>query len=95
MEGEDSSRFVAVQTSSNTCDMRGMRVEEALEMAESFLDKAYKEEMGAAYLIHGHGTGALREAIRSFCRTSSYVISFRPGDGEEGGNGVTVVQLSP
>ncbi len=95
VEGEESSRFVAVQTSSNTCDLRGMRVDEALDLAENFLDKAYKEETGAAYLIHGHGTGALREAIRDFCRTSSYVISFRPGDGEEGGNGVTVVQLSP
>jgi DNA mismatch repair protein MutS2 len=45
-------------------------------------------------LIHGHGTGALREAIRADLKASPYVAHFRAGESGEGGDGVTVVWLA-
>ncbi len=54
----------AIPTRDSTCDLRGLRVEDALSMATSFLDRALGEGMRIAFLIHGHGTGALRDAIR-------------------------------
>jgi DNA mismatch repair protein MutS2 len=44
--------------------------------------------------VHGHGTGALRDAIRKELRESRYVAHFRPGTSGEGGDGVTVVWLA-
>jgi len=84
---------VAVQTSDNTCDLRGLRVDEGIAMMESFLDRAVGEGLRTAFLIHGHGTGALRDAIRKQLESSPYVRTFRPGDRHEGGDGVSVVWL--
>ncbi|MEM1009888.1 MAG: Smr/MutS family protein, partial [Myxococcota bacterium] len=95
LEGQNAKQFVAVQTASNTCDLRGQRVDEALDAAEAFLDQAYRQEMAAVYIIHGHGTGALKQAIRELCQRSSYVMEYRPGNAREGGDGVTVLQLLP
>jgi DNA mismatch repair protein MutS2 len=47
----------------------------------------------AAVIIHGHGTGALREAVRSALRYSTYVRDYRPGEQGEGGDGVTIAML--
>mgnify|MGYP000353501423 CR=1 FL=1 len=93
-EEERKREFFGVQSRDNTCDLRGKRVDEALEEAEAFLDDCFKREFNVAFLIHGHGTGALRKAIRTHCRISSYVAQFRPGEKGEGGDGVTVVQLA-
>ncbi|MBO6938980.1 MAG: Smr/MutS family protein [Deltaproteobacteria bacterium] len=84
----------AVQTSDNTLDIRGMRVDDALAMTESFLDRMYGADEPAAYIVHGVGTGALRDAIRERLeRDQSYVASFRKGTREEGGDRLTVVEL--
>lgn len=85
---------LVLQTRENSCDLRGMRVEEAVDAAEAFLDKSFHQEFSAVLLIHGHGTGALRKAIRELCRHSAYVENFRPGQAGEGGDGVTVIDLS-
>ena len=82
-----------MQTRHNTCDLRGMTADEALETTRGFLDRSLSQEIGVVFLIHGHGTGVLRKAVRAFCRESDYVASFRPGEDTEGGNGVTVVTL--
>lgn len=92
-EGQQTDDFGGVPTQRNQCDLRGMRVEEAIDAAEAFLDKAFQQEMDVIYLIHGHGTGVLRKAIRNFCQSSSYVLKSRPGQQSEGGNGVTAVLL--
>ncbi len=85
---------IIVQTRENTCDLRGLTIEEALDMTENFLDQAFRQEWGAVFLIHGHGTGALRKAIRHYLKSSPYAKDFRAGEQSEGGNGVTVVQIA-
>ena len=85
---------VALQTRDNTCDLRGLRVEDAVSMAMTFLDRAVGERHGAVFLLHGHGTGALRQAIREELGRSPYVAKFRAGDFDQGGDGVTVVWLA-
>lgn len=82
-----------IQTSSNTVDLRGLRAHEAVGMAEQFLDRCLGQGLRVAFLIHGHGTGALRKEIRDAIKTSPYVERSRPGEHGEGGDGVTVVWL--
>jgi DNA mismatch repair protein MutS2 len=84
----------AIPTRDNSCDLRGLRVDDAVALATSFLDRSINERRRVAYLVHGHGTGALREAIRKEVAGSRYVARFRPGNADEGGDGVTVVWLA-
>lgn len=92
--GDPAGLEVAVQTTENTCDVRGLRTEDALSMAVSFLDRSVNEERRVCFVLHGHGTGALKEAIRKELKSSPYVRYFRAGNPNEGGDGVTVVWLS-
>ena len=79
---------------SNTLDLRGYRVEEALDDLEEYLDKASLANLSPVYVIHGHGTGALKSAVRDFLTTSPYVAKFRVGENAEGGDGVSVIDLN-
>jgi DNA mismatch repair protein MutS2 len=81
------------QTSANTVDLRGMRVDEAVDSLDRFLDTALSRGEGVVFAIHGHGTGALKAAVRDFLRTSAYVTGSRPGERGEGGDGVTVIGI--
>ena len=92
--GESGPLETPLQTSDNTCDVRGLRADDALPMAMTFLDRSLNEGRGVAFLVHGHGTGALREILRRELRTSRYVAHFRPGETGEGGDGVTIVWLA-
>ena len=74
-------------------DLRGERVEEALDNLEVYLDKASLANLSPVYIIHGHGTGALKSAVRDFLSTSPYVAKFRVGEDTEGGDGVSVVDI--
>jgi DNA mismatch repair protein MutS2 len=76
------------------CDLRGMRVDEALERAEAHLHRALGTDVHRVLLIHGHGTGALRSALRAWLRGVPGVAEFAPAAANEGGNGVTVVTLA-
>ncbi len=78
-----------------TLDLRGLRVDEALALTETFLDRAYGEERKYATLLHGVGSGALRDALRAHLKSglTRWVRSFRPGTIEEGGDRVTIVLL--
>ena len=85
---------VSVSTSDNTVDLRGMRVDDALALMETFLDRAFGAGESTAYVLHGVGSGALRDAVRRELNVmSSYVSSYRAGTREEGGERMTVVQL--
>ena len=76
------------------CDLRGLRVDEALERADAALQRLLGRGGGRVTFIHGHGTGALRDAIRSWLRGVRGVEKFEPGGPREGGNGVTVATLA-
>ena len=78
---------------SNTLDLRGERVEEALDDLEAYLDKASLANLSPVYIIHGHGTGALKSAVREFVSVSPYVAKYRIGEDAEGGDGVCVIDI--
>jgi DNA mismatch repair protein MutS2 len=75
-------------------DLRGTIVEDALEELDRRLDGAYLSGMPFVRIIHGKGTGRLREAIRATLKTNPYVASFKSGHASEGGEGVTVIHLA-
>lgn len=82
-----------LQTSDNTVDLRGLRAHEAVAIAEQFLDRCAGSGKRVAFLIHGHGTGALRQVLREALASSPYLERLRAGQQGEGGDGVTVVWL--
>lgn len=79
---------------SNRLDLRGYRVEDALDDLEIYLDQASLANLSPVTIIHGHGTGALKSAIRDFLSTSPYVAKFRPGEDSEGGDGVSIIDIN-
>jgi DNA mismatch repair protein MutS2 len=90
----NASASVAIQTSDNTCDLRGLYADDAVALATTFLDRSVGEGRRVAFLVHGHGTGSLRESIRKHLKVSPYVAHFRGGETGEGGEGVTVVWIT-
>jgi DNA mismatch repair protein MutS2 len=82
-----------VRTSDNTLDLRGMTVDEALAATDAYLDRALGGGVDAVFILHGHGTGALRDAVRRYLEDSPYAARFRPGTRAEGGDGITAVWL--
>ena len=78
---------------STELDLRGERVEDGLQRLESYLDDAYLENLPWVRIIHGKGTGAMRDAVRTALRGHPLVSKFRPGALGEGDDGVTVANL--
>ncbi|MFN2148817.1 MAG: endonuclease MutS2 [Anaerolineales bacterium] len=75
-------------------DLRGRTAEEALEELERRLDAAYLSGMPYVRVIHGKGTGKLRQVIREWLGSNRYVGSYSSGTPAEGGDGVTVIKLA-
>ena len=73
--------------------LRGQTVDEALDVLEQRLDAAYLAGMPFIRVVHGKGTGKLRQAIRAALRDNRYVASFESGSAREGGDGVTVIRM--
>jgi DNA mismatch repair protein MutS2 len=84
----------AARGETNTVDLRGKTIDEATSMTEQRLDDAAMAGESFVFLLHGHGTGALKKALRQWLKRSSYVECFEPGQRHQGGDGITVVQLS-
>ena len=84
----DRARSVA-----SSLDLRGARVDEALEALARYLDDAGLAGLGKVMIIHGLGTGALRDAVRAEASGHPLVRSMRPGQRGEGGDGATIVEL--
>ena len=82
-----------IQTRYNTIDLRGLKVDEAIQKVEQDFDKMLRNGIPSAVVIHGHGTGALKEAVRNNFKHSFYVRDFRAGEEGEGGDGVSIVLL--
>jgi len=74
-------------------DLRGLTGQEAIAAVDKFLDEATLTALHSVDLIHGKGTGALRRRITEFLKDDPRVKSFRLGEWNEGGSGVTVVFL--
>jgi DNA mismatch repair protein MutS2 len=82
-----------VRTSMNTLDLRGERVDVALDKVDAFLDRMLNVGETAGFVLHGHGTGALKSAVRAHLRASSYVEQSRVADPDSGGDAFTVFWL--
>ncbi len=74
-------------------DLRGLRTAEVEPQLEAYLNEAYLAGYDKVRIVHGKGTGALRQLVRERLRSHPLVKSFRPGVPGEGGDGVTVVEL--
>jgi DNA mismatch repair protein MutS2 len=79
---------------SQRCDLRGLRVDEAIDKVAETLDLAVVEGRDAAVFIHGFGTGALRSAVREYLQRSPYVERYVAGDEESDTDGVTTAELA-
>lgn len=73
----------------------GLRVEEAFPVVDKAIDEAFLAGLKQLDVIHGAGSGRLRQAIREHLRTHVFVKAFQPGGPGRGGDGVTVVEISP
>ncbi len=81
-EIEVDMQSVEIPTSdtSERCDVHGFHVEEALPVLDQFLDKAYMAKLPQVYIVHGSGTGALREAVQEFAKKHPHTKSITPGE---------------
>ncbi|HEX7671694.1 MAG TPA: Smr/MutS family protein [Polyangiaceae bacterium] len=80
-----------VRVESNTCDIRGMRVEEAIDRVDTFVDRLLADGEPAGFVLHGHGTGALKVAIRAHLGAHPCVATSRTADDDQGGDAFTVL----
>ncbi len=85
---------LARPASSNTLDLRGHRADDVEAEVISYLDRAALDGRSPVFVIHGHGTGALRKIVRELVLRSPYVRRWAPGEKGQGGDGVTVIELT-
>ncbi|MFB0919634.1 MAG: Smr/MutS family protein, partial [Oscillospiraceae bacterium] len=90
-----SKSNVALRTASTSSeiDLRGMMTDEAIPVLERYIDSAVMAKLEKLTIIHGKGTGALREAVSQSLKTNKAVKSYRLGRFGEGETGVTIVEL--
>lgn len=81
------------EVASIVLDLRGTAADEAIDRTLAALDRAALAGSPSLRIIHGHGTGRLKTTLRAYLKDSPYVLSFRPGERAEGGDGVTIVTL--
>ncbi|NLY44684.1 MAG: endonuclease MutS2 [Tissierella sp.] len=81
------------KTIKNEIDLRGRNIEEAILELDKYLDDSYIAGLKEVYVIHGKGTGALREGLQNYFRRHRLIKSHRVGKYGEGGTGVTVLEI--
>ena len=91
--GITSMRLARARSVASSLDLRGARVDEALDAFSRYLDDASLAGLDQVLVIHGLGTGALRDAVRQLAGSHPLVRSFRAGERGEGGDGATIVKL--
>ena len=75
-------------------DLRGLTVSEALREVETYLDQLLRADIRQRRILHGKGTGALREAVRAYLSSCTFVSSFKYAPPNQGGDGVTEIELA-
>ncbi|WP_353931879.1 endonuclease MutS2 [Okeanomitos corallinicola TIOX110] len=80
---------LTIRTSKNTIDLRGKRVADA----EYILDKAVSEAAGPLWIIHGHGTGKLKQGVQTFLQQHPRVSHYESAEQADGGTGVTIAHV--
>jgi DNA mismatch repair protein MutS2 len=93
VEGVPAGGRATARTIDATIDVRGQRVDEAVASVDRFLDESVLANRDTAFIVHGHGTGALRQAVRAHLTHHQSIETFRAGEPNEGGDGVTVAFL--
>jgi DNA mismatch repair protein MutS2 len=93
VDGVPAGGRANARTPDTTLDVRGNRVDDAVAQVDRFVDESLMAGRDAIFVVHGHGTGALRAAIRSHLQTHKGIEKLRPGEQAEGGDGVTVAFL--
>lgn len=89
-----STVSVALSDTEKTLDLRGQTVEEAISTLESELDNSATQKEDRIKIIHGHGTEALKKAVRTYLSRSVYVKKWKSGSPEQGGDGITWAEMS-
>jgi len=84
----------ARRTGDNTLDLRGTRVEDAAGLLDAFVDRLLSSGEDAGFVLHGHGTGALRQAVREHLGGSTWVGHVEPADKDEGGDAFTMFRIA-
>jgi len=92
-EGTSSLRLDRARSVASSLDLRGARVEEALEALDRYLDDASLAGLDKVLIIHGSGTGALRDAVRAEAGSHPLVKAVRAGERGEGGDGASIITL--
>jgi DNA mismatch repair protein MutS2 len=90
----DVSYSLGPLLTSNELHIRGMRAEDAMMEVEEFLDKALRDGASSVRIVHGKGTGVLRNGVRELLDHNALVKSYDFAEREHGGTGVTVVELA-
>ncbi len=85
---------VALSDAEKTIDLRGQTIEEAISNLEIELDHSASHKEDRIKIIHGHGTEALKKAVRTYLSRSVYVKKWKAGSNEQGGDGITWAELS-
>jgi len=93
VDGVPAGGRTNARTFDTTLDVRGNRVDDAVAQVDRFVDESLLAGRDAIFVVHGHGTGALRTAIRSHLKAHQGIEKLRPGEQAEGGDGVTVAFL--
>ena len=81
------------RSSDNTLDIRGERSAEAVEILEAFLDRLLQQNRTRAWVLHGHGTGALKRSVREALSNSRYVQRYAAAESDDGGDACTFIEL--
>ena len=93
VDGVPAGGRATARTIDSTIDVRGQRADEAVAAVDRFLDESLLANRDTAFIVHGHGTGALRAAVREHLKAHQGIDTFRAGEPSEGGDGVTVAFL--
>ena len=96
-ERRPSERVQALETASPgmELDLRGNRVEEGIAKLDRYIDAAYLSGLPFGRIIHGKGTGRLRQAVRDYLKHHALVSKITGAETNEGGSGVTIIHLAP